>query len=883
MTKNKRLSPTFRVLLRLLPKHLRAEHEDELRQFLALEIPEGRGQRIVYWFHTLGDILRASPSAHLDILRQDLILAFRQLCRAPGYAVVTVLTLAVGIAGNAALFTVVDQTLLQPLPFVGADHLVRLDENQPERGLLRFGVSPANFRDYSEASSDLIEGAAAWQDRSGTALLGDTPERVTYAAVSGGFFEVFREVPVLGRAMRPEDDVPGSNAVVVSHAFWSTRLGRDREAIGRSFDINGVSHRVIGVMPEGFSYPGGSIDLWTPLSLPEAEWARRGSRFLGVTLRLSPGVAPEQLDQRVRAASDALAAEFPDTNEGWNASIITLQESAFAGVQTPLLIVWSAAGLILLIAVANVANLLLARAVARRGEMTLRRALGARSARLVRQTLTEGAVLATLGGALGLGFAALLLVWFRSTGAEMIPSAGELGLGGRTVAFTVALTGAVTLLFSMAPAAAGRLTQAGASRNAGRAVGSVGRARLQTGLVVGEVALAVVVAVGTGLLARSAARLFDQPLGYQPANVTTFRVEPPIRIDPGLEMPEMIAALTADRARISTSYQALMERIRAEPDVVEAGAVSRLPLTGNWWITGYSLPSSADAADDNAAFIRVVVPGYLAAMGTGLTEGRALSDRDVAGAEIAVVIDQTFAETHWGGASPIGEIITLDGLPGELMVARVVGVAESIRQSSLESAPRPTFYITFAQAVEGHGSNWGMDVVLKTRGPGMNEATLKSLSRDFLPDAAVFRVLQMDDLVSASVAARRFQLALFGGFAALALALTLVGVFGVLALYVRDRSREFSVRLALGATPRDVRWMVQRNALVAVGWGSLIGLGVALLAAGVFESLIYEISVRDPIAFAAGPIALCLVALAGAAVPAWNATRTDPATVLRGD
>jgi predicted permease len=460
----------------------------------------------------------------------------------------------------------------------------------------------------------------------------------------------------------------------------------------------------------------------------------------------------------------------------------------------------------------------------------------------------------------------------------------ELVLDGRTLAFTIGLTLAVTLLFSMAPAMSARVTLSTANRGARRSGRTVGRSRLQAGLVVGEIALAVMVAVGTGLLARSAARLLDQPLGYDPEGMTTFRVEPPMRVDPGESLPEMIAQITTDRARIATSYDLLMDRLRAEPAVVEAGAVSRLPLTGEWWITGYDVPSSAAPDIDNAAYIRVVVPGYLAAMGTRVVEGRSLSDRDVVGAEVSVVIDQTFAERHWKGRSPVGEVVHLGGLPDEPPVAaRIVGVAETVRQNSLEAAPRPTFYLSIAQALEGHGSNWGMDIVIRTRGSAVGETELKALTRDFLPEAAVFRVMAMDDLVSASVAGRRLQLALFAGFAALALALTLVGVFGMLALYVRDRAREFGVRLALGATPRDVRWMVQRNALVAVGWGSLIGLAAALLGAGVFESLVYGISARDPIAFAAGPIALCLVALAGAAVPAWHATRTDPATVLRGD
>ena len=884
MTRREPITPAFRALLYLLPKHVRSEHEEELRQFLALETPDDRIGRIRYFFETLIDVLRASPGAHLDILRQDVSLAFRQLRRAPGYGFLAVLTLSVGIGGNAALFTVVDHTLLTAPPFLGADRLVSLGEEHFDRGLLRFGVSPANFRDFARASDDLIESATAWQRQSGTIQLGETSDRIAYAVVSGGFFQVFREAPELGRTIGIEDDVPGSTAVVVSHSFWVTRLGADESAIGRTIPINGTPHHVVGVMPEGFAYPSSSIVLWKPLGLPESEWSRRGARFLGATFRLRPEVEPALLAERVAAHANALEQQYPETNEGWSTSVITLQQAASLDVRTPLLIVWAAAGLILLIAVANVANLLLGRAVARQEEMALRRALGARSNRLIRQTLTEGGVLAVLGGTFGLGLAGLLLYQFRVSGADVLLRASDLSLDPRSIAFTISLTVLVTLMFSVVPAMIGRSGQSGATlktRGSGR---SIGRARLQTGLVIGEIALAVVVAVGTGLLARSAARLFDQPLGYIPEQVTTFRVEPPIRVDVNQPVPQIIEELAADRTRISASYSALLEQIRAIPDVIDAGAVSRLPLTGEWWITSVLFPQSPSPEESHAAHIRVVAPGYLAAMGTRVLEGRDLGPGDVAGAEIAVVIDETFAQRHWGRPDVVGEIFQVDGPPDQPRPsARVVGVVESVRQSSLEAESRPTFYVTIAQATEGHGSNWGMDIVLRSAGVAPTESMLREITRDFLPDAAVFRLMTMEDLVSASVADRRFQLVLFGGFATVALVLTLVGVFGILALFVRERTPEFGVRLALGATPSHVRWLVQRNALTCVAWGSAIGLVTAALTAGVFESLVYGISAYDPIAFAGGPIVLCLAALAGALVPAWNATRTDPATVLRGE
>ena len=882
MSRRQRVPVAFRLLLLLLPRHLRSEHEAELRQFLQAEMPEGGGAQARYWVETLLDVLRASPGAHLDILRQDLTLAARQLRRAPAYAALATLTLAIGIGGNVALFTVAYETLFAEPPFIDSRSLVRVSEENRELGLEAFGMSPANFRDFTEAAADLTDGSAVWQRQSGTTMIADTPERLESVRVSGEFFRVFREAPLLGRTLAPDDDVPGSNVVVLSHAFWSGRLGSDPDVIDRTIEIDERPHRVVGVMPAGFEYPGTGMALWRPLGLTSSEWERRGARFVGSVFRLRPGITPGMLQDRLATRAAALAEALPETNEGWTTSVLTLREAASAGLRGPVLLVWLGAGLILLIAVVNVANLLLGRAVARREEMELRRALGARTGRLFRQTLTEGALLSLVGASLGLILAAVCLDRFQNAGVGIAPQRADLALDGMSVGFTVLLVVVVTGLFSVVPALAGRRRSAAA--HGGRRVRGVDRVRLQSGLVVAEIAFAVVVAVSTGLLARSAASLLSQPLGYRPDAVTTFRIEPPIRIDPGLELPDLIAAFEADRARIQSSYDAFLDRLGAEAGVESVGGVNRLPLTGNWWITGVRLPDSGTPDDSHAAFIRVVLPGFLSTMGTRIIEGRMLDDGDVAGARRAVVIDRSFADLHWPGQSAVGQALSFEGPPelGDLS-ARVVGVVETIRQSDLEADPRPTMYVPLAQATEGHSSNWGMDIVVRTSGARIAEDRLRDIARDFLPAAAVFRVQAMEDLIAASVATRRFQLLLFGSFAITAIVLTLVGVFGVLALFARERSREFGVRLALGASPRRIQWLVQRNALRCALLGSGIGLAGSFAVASVFESAVYGISAYDPLAFVVGPLTLVIAALGGGFGPAWSATRTDPAEVLRSD
>ncbi len=868
----------FRLLIWLLPRHVRAEHGRELTQFIRLERSTGtKGMRL--WLSVAADVARAAPGAHWDVARQDLAFAVRQFRRSPGFSAIAIITLALGIGGNAALFSVVNQVLFAPLRYAQGEDLLRLDEENEELGLELFGISPANFVDLTtDAESDLL-GAAVWQTQSGTARFDGLPERVRYSAVSGGFFDVFVDPPHIGRVLTEADDHAGATDIVISHELWQTRFSGRPDVAGETLLVDGVAHRVVGVMPPGFDFPG-AVDFWKPIGLTPSEWERRGARYLGTTLRLRPGVEVNVLQQRLSARSRALASEFADTNEGWTVRVRTLQEVAVGGVRRPILLLWAAAALIQLIAIANVAGLILGRAVKRRREMALRMAIGARSHRLIRQLISEGLLLAAISGAIGLALAMLFLRGLSQWATFAVPDVEGLGLNATSVAFTLVLIAATALLASIVPALlASRRDPANALREGGGMTRSA--VAWQARLVVAEIALAVVVATCTTLLAQSMARIIEQPLGYEPAALTTFRIEPPFEFTPGSTQDETIARFHADRVRVANTYQRFMSAVTQRPDILGAGAVNRLPLTGEYWITGFTLPSQPDN-DNLDSYVRVVTPGYLEALGTELRRGRGLLESDTQGSELVVLIDETFAQRHWRGSDPIGQSILLDGPPNEPRpAARIVGVVEAAHHNALDQDFRPTFYVTLSQALEGHGSNWGMDVVVRSRSGSVDPEVLKRLSGDFFPGVAVFRVRSMTSIVDGTLVDRREQTVLLATFTGLALLLTMVGVYGVLALSVNQRTREFGVRLALGARRSEIIWLVERRGLKWVVSGSLLGVLSSFFVVRYLDTLVYQTSLLDPVPLATGPILLALVALVGAAAPAIRATHTDPVSVLR--
>ena len=863
-----------RVLLRLLPGHVRDEHGRELREDLA----ERRQSTAAMAF----DILKASPAAHWDVLRQDLTLAFRQMRRAPAFAAIACLTLAVGIGGNVAFFTLVDGVLLRQLPVAGADRIVDITEENLGRNLRSFGISPANYRDIVRDTS-IFQAAAILNARAGTLRLGENRQRVSYTAVSGDFFRVFTEVPIMGRVLRPEDDVAGASAILLSFDFWQGALGGDPAIVGKSIDVEGEQLHVVGVMSPGFWSQRTSTAFWRPLGFSAAEWANRGARSVSAVARLRPDVPVARAAAVAAATGSALAVQNPKTNTGWSILLRELRAARVSRVRTPLLFVWAAGALVLLIAIANVASLFLTRAVEREREVALRSALGARTGRVVRQLVTEGLVLALASAAAGLGLAQLVLSRVRPIAENVVPRMDEVAIGPRAVAYTVLLAGLTTVLLTLVAVSPARAGSVWNALGTARSSATRGRRRLQRSIVVAEVALAVFVLVASALVVRTLVGVLTQPMGFDARGVLTFRMEPPWRVnlhDP----PEILfPALMRERDRASEGYDAVLRQLAALPGIRAAGAVNRLPLTGRWWTTGVRLADrpGSDDGERVSTYTRPITPGYLEAMSTRLLRGRGVMRTDVAGGERVVVVDVEFARRAWGDADPLGREILFDGPPNHAPPrAKVVGIVESIHMDQLDAELRPTIYVPFSQAIEGHYLDWGMDVVVRGATTAL-DPEIRRVVRSVFPDAVVFQVASMDDVVRLSTANRRFQLLVLAFFVVLALVLTTIGVAGTLLLSVRERRRELAVHMALGARPSQLWWRVQRDGIVLTGAGVLIGVAGAVAGAGLFSSLAYGVSVRDPVSLASGPVLVLIAAFMAAAVPATRAVRVSPIAVLR--
>jgi putative ABC transport system permease protein len=865
----------YRFILRLLPKHLRDEHELELADELAAERP--RMHRFTL------DVLRAALASHVDVLRQDLRTTMRQLRRAPLFALTTIVTLGAGIAGNVAFFTLVDRVLLRPLPLANADRLVTITEENLGRGMRAFGISPANFRDAVRDTA-LFAAVAAHGTRTGTLRVGETRERVAIAAVGGDFFRVVGERAFLGRTLQPDDDVPNPSAIVLAFDLWQRAFGGDESIVGREIEIDGGHFRVVGVMPKGFAFPSASASLWQPLGLTATDWAQRGARYLEGIALLRPGVTVADAAPSVERVGRALSDAFPATNRGWTLLLRDARTSIVGRVRAPLVLVWAAGALVLLIAIANVASLLLTRAVARERELALRVALGARATRVSRQLATESAVLSVVSATLGLGLASSVLARIAPLVSQFVPRATDLAVDSRIIMYTALLAIGTTLVLTLVALSSMRRDRLWHALGSGRAGASPRRRRAQRGIVVGEVALAVFVLIAGALVVRTLTRLLSRPLGFDPHAVTTFRIEPPWRIEPhGSSLDAQVAAIETDRARADARLTALLARLGSIPGVERTGAINRLPLAGDWWTSSIALPNhpATSAADRTPAFVRPVTPGYFGTLGQRVLRGRSFSPADGPGGQPVVVVDAELARTLWGSADPIGREVLVDGFPGRPRPhARVVGVVESVRLDHLEGERRPAFYVPFAQAIEGFYLNWGMDVVVRSSSP-VPETQIRAIAREVIPDAVVFDIATMDDVIAHSTANRRFQLFVVGCFATLALLLATIGISGTMLLSVRERREELAVRLALGATPGRVWWSVQREGVRLTARGIVLGLAAALAGARVFDSVVYDIDTRDPIAVVGAAAFALLAACLAAAVPAHRAMRIDPARAMR--
>ncbi len=813
---------------------------------------------------------RRERSDPMDRLRQNLRFALRRLRRSPGFALAAVLTLALGVGANVAVFSVVDAVLLKPLPYAHPDRLVALWEwNQP-RGKRENVANPGNVRAWKERASTLEDVAAtAFFDQPMLLDVDGRPREVLVRLATANYFDVLGLPAALGRTFSPGAGEKEGDEVILTDRYWREAYGADPSVIGRTLAFSsGLTGTVVGVLPPSYVIWGESSDMYASFALL-GDQASTG-RYLNTIARLRDGATVEQAREEMEAVAAGLREEHPEFNAGWSVNVVPLRTQAFGDVDTILWVLFAAVGLLLLIACANVANLFLARATARRREMAVRSSLGASRGRLVGQLLVEGGVLAGLGAAVGVAVAwiATRAVATHLPAAFHLPRVEEAAVNGRALAFAVVVTTVTALLFGLVPALRASEAEPGEAlaaeaRGPGRHAG-----RVRSALVVAEVGLSVLLLVGAGLLGRSLAALTSQDLGIRPDDVLT------ARLSLGTPLYQKNAARVA-------FLEAYSDRVAALPGVQAAGMVPFLPLDGLGSATAYWAGDAPTPppGERPVTDVRAVAGDYFGAMGIHLLEGRTFDRRDGADAPRVVVVSRALAREVWPGKDPLGRPLVLSwGDPNP--VATVVGVVDDVRLADVATEPRAAAYFPVAQLPD-FGAYYV--VVRSTRRPADLRADLEAALHDVDPTLALSDVRVMDSIVGRATARPRMSAVLMAAFAALAAALAAVGLYGVLAYAVAQRVREIGLRVALGARPGRVVGRVVGQGMGLVAAGLALGLGVAVFASRALAGLLYQVAPTDPVALAGAAAFLALVALAACVVPAWRAVRVDPAEALRAD
>ncbi|MDF2774479.1 MAG: hypothetical protein K0S86_3979 [Geminicoccaceae bacterium] len=809
----------------------------------------------------------ARQTTMIDELKQDFVYALRALRSAPGFAAVALLTLALGIGANTAIFSVVRGVLLAPLPFPNAHEVVRVWQANPGENELRSQVSEPDYLEWIASTKRFASMGAYWYmpGGSGADLTGiGTPERVEGAYVTPGFFPTLGARAAIGRTLRDDETVVGNDRfIVLSHGFWQRRLGSDRSIVGRALTIDGKPFTVVGVMPPDFTFPADRIDYWMPLTImgPDAIGRQRGSRFLDVIGRLAPGVAPAQAQDELAAVARRIAEREPDAR-GWSGvTILPAREAIVGDVRRPLLVLLGAVAFVLLITCVNIAGLLLARATARQSELAVRSALGAGRGRIVRQLVTESMVLALLGGALGVLFAYAGVRALGALGAAELPRAQAIRMDGVVLAFALGLSTASGLLFGLLPAlrATSRNLQGVLRAGARGTVGGTGQ-QLRSALVVAEVALAVILVVGAGLAAKSFARLLDVNPGFQPDNVLAVRL--------GMAFERL------GEERMPAYYEALLTRIAAVPGVDAVGAAKNFPLRGMGEPWTAIVPGSEAGTGDREIRVPVLHTSadYFRALGIPLRAGRVFTSADRRGAPFVWVVNEAFARRYWPNENAVGKTIRLGSTP-----VQIIGVVGDTRQRSLTEPPEPMAHIHYLQNMRS-----GLSLAVRTSGdPGRYANAIREAIWSVDRDQTIISVETMSAVVGGNVSRPRLLATLLLLFGIMGLTLGTLGIYGVLAYAVSQRRQEIGVRVALGATPRSVLGLVVRQGMALAVVGVVAGVAGALALTRVMASVLYEVKATDPATFATVVAVLLGTALLASWLPARRALRIDPVQALR--
>jgi putative ABC transport system permease protein len=810
------------------------------------------------------ELIERKGGTRMESLLQDLRFGLRMLWKNPGFTLIAVFILSLGIGANTALFSIVNAVLLRSLPYPQSERLVALWQG-PQRGALgQLPVSPPELMDY-RAEQRVFEQLAA-HTMADVSLSGSgEPERLRAAVVSADWFAALGSPPLSGRVFLPEEHQPGqNNTVVLSYGLWQRRFGGDAQILGRSVTLNGRARAVTGVMPPGFRFPA-EADLWLPLAFTPEQLspAQRPRHYLTAIARLKAGVTLAQAQEDVRA----IAGRFPG---GLNARLVGLREDLVGQAKAPLSVLMAAVVFVLLIACANVGGLLLARATARQGEMAIRQSLGASRGRLIRQSLTESLSLAFIGGVFG----ALLAAWSKELlgplVAQALPRADEIRLDGYALAFALGFTLLTGLLFGLAPAWQAARLNLNETLKLG-APGAVGfsRRRARSLLVVSEVALAVLLLAGSGLFLRSFYHLTTASPGFVPAQVLTA----------DLALPFARYDTNAKRAAF---YQELTPRLAALPGAQAVGIVSDLPLSGMNADRSYThdgVPPDQQRRSPPNADYRHCSPQYFNAIGIPLLRGRAFNEQDGSGGQPVVIVNETLARRIWPNEDAVGKRIAFFAPQGLEPWRVIVGVVGDVKHRGLNLETRPEVYVPHAQAPEGT-----MTLVLRAAGdPLALVPALRGAVRALDADLPLFNLRRFEQLRDDSIAPQRLQTLLLGLFAVVALALAALGIYGMLAYSVSQRAREIGVRMALGAQARDVSRLVVIQGMRLASLGVALGLLAAFALTRLLETLLFGVSPTDPLTFGAVTLLLIGVALVACWIPARRATKVDPLVALRAE
>lgn len=812
----------------------------------------------------------------MDTLLQDLRYGYRMLLKNPGSTAVAVVALALGIGANSAIFSVVNGVLLRPLRYKDPERLVILWKTNPGKGIPQFLVAPHDFKDWVEQNR-VFDSIAALRPRPGVLTGGETPERVETAWVSPSLFPLLGARASLGRTFLPEEEQPGHNRVMVlSYGLWQRRFGGDPKILGKALTMDGGSYAVVGVMDREFHLPDTPAELWAPYALDAKELGQGRAYTLKVIGHLKAGVTLEQAGDDMRAIARRQEEQYPDFNAGWSVKLVPLQEQLVGDIRPTLLVLLGAVVFVLLIACANVANLLLARAGTREREIAIRTALGAGPLRVIRQLLTESVLLGVAGGAVGL----LLAYWGVSALVALapanIPRLQEITMDGRVLAFTALISVVTGIIFGLAPALSAARTDLNTTlKTAGRSgMASAQRRLARSLLVVGEVASSLVLVIGAGLLIRSFLRLQQVNPGFRPDHVLTMQLTLPAARYSGL--------------RVALFYKQLLERVRALPGVQVASVARNVPLSGSDPSLNFvkeHAPAVSSAEQPRARY-RAASEDYFAAMGIPLIQGRYFERSDAERAPSVAIINETMARRFWpgpeGAPGPIGK--RLKAGFDESPWSTIVGVVGDVRHAGLDAEAAAEMYYPYLQVPEAlmNFVEGAMTLVVRTAGdPSAMVGAVRNEVRQLDADLPVFNVKTMQEMVRGTVAQPRFRTLLLGIFASVALVLAAVGLYGVMAYSVTQRTNELGIRMALGAQKSDVLKLVVRQGVRLAVAGVALGVVVAFGLMRVISNLLYGVNAADPLTFLATSLLLIVVALVASYIPARRATQIDPLIALR--